>query len=118
MKIKRRISAVVLLIMYLCLGTIHVLAAENAGGRENIGKEIEKFVSEHGDTTAGMAVTVFDSEKEIYTGCFGFTDIENGIGTDADSVFEWGSTTKLLVWTSVMQLWERGKLDLDADVRK
>ncbi len=33
-------------------------------------------------------------------------------------MFEWGSATKLLVWVSVMQLWEQGLLELEQDVRK
>ena len=31
---------------------------------------------------------------------------------------EWGSCSKLLVWTSVMQQRERGNIDLDADIRE
>ena len=114
MKTKKRISVIALLTLWLCLGTANVFAA---GNTDDIGDKIEQFVSEHSDTTAGMAVTVFDSEKELYSGCFGFTDIEQGIRTDENSVFEWGSTTKLLVWSSVMQLYEQGKIDLNADVR-
>ena len=115
MKTKRRISVIALFMLYLCFGAVNAWAA---GNTENIGREIEQFVSEHEKTTAGMAVTVFDSEKELYSGCFGFTDIEQGIKTDPNSVFEWGSTTKLLVWSSVMQLYEQGKIDLDTDIRQ
>ncbi|MCL2412401.1 MAG: beta-lactamase family protein, partial [Treponema sp.] len=35
-----------------------------------------------------------------------------------DSVFEWGSATKLLLWTSVMQLVEQGRLNLNTDIRE
>ena len=44
-------------------------------------------------------------------------DKEKGLKTDDNSVFEWGSVTKLTVWVSVMQLWEEGKIDLDEDIR-
>lgn len=115
MKNKKRISVLALLMLYLCFGAANAFAAGNA---ENIGGKIEQFVSEHEKTTAGMAVTVFDSEKELYSGCFGFTDMEQGIKTDTNSVFEWGSTTKLLVWSSVMQLYEQGKINFDADVKE
>ena len=115
MKTRTRLSVAFLLALWLCFGAVNVFAAEQT---ENIGERIESYVSEHADTTAGMAVTVFDSEKELYTGCFGYTDREQGVKTDSQSVFEWGSTTKLLVWTSVMQLYEQGKIDLDADVRQ
>jgi len=49
---------------------------------------------------------------------YGSTNLENNIVNDADSVFEWGSCTKLLTWTSVMQLVEDGKLDLNKDIRE
>ena len=37
---------------------------------------------------------------------------------DDNSVFEWGSVTKLTVWVSVMQLWEEGKIDLKTDIKE
>jgi len=42
---------------------------------------------------------------------------EKGIKADDDSVFEWGSVTKLTVWVSVMQLWEQGKINPEEDIR-
>ncbi len=115
MKIRRRISVIALLALWLCFGAVNAVASADTG---DIGGRIERFVEEHSNTTAGMAVTVFNSENELYTGCFGYTDRENGVSTDMDSVFEWGSTTKLLVWTSVMQLCEQGKIDLETDIRE
>ena len=114
MKCKTRLSVIALLTVWLCCGAANAFAAANT---EDIGGRIEAYVSEHADTTAGMAVTVFDREKELYSGCFGYTDREQAIKTNHNSVFEWGSTTKLLVWSSVMQLYEQGKIDLDADIR-
>ncbi|MBQ1616700.1 MAG: beta-lactamase family protein, partial [Ruminococcus sp.] len=114
MKTGKRLSVVALLTLWLCFGAANVFAAAQT---DDIGKKIESFVAEHADTTAGMAVTVFNSEEELYNGCFGYTDMEQGVKTDSRSVFEWGSTTKLLVWTSVMQLYEQGRIDLDSDVR-
>jgi hypothetical protein len=58
-----------------------------------------------------MSVSVFDTSEVIYSGYFGYADKENGVAVDQDTVMEWGSATKLLVWVSVMQLWEQGKLD-------
>ena len=84
---------------------------------EEIGSQIEAYVKEREKTTAGMAVAVFDGEGTIYKSCFGYADKENTIAVNDETVFEWGSATKLLVWISVMQLWEQGKIDLECDVR-
>ena len=85
--------------------------------RDQIGQKIQDYVKEHEKTTAGMATAVFDKDGTIYQGNFGYMDKEKGIKADDDSVFEWGSVTKLTVWISVMQLWEQGKINLEEDIR-
>ena len=85
--------------------------------RSQIGQKIQDYVKEHETTTAGMATAVFDKDGTIYQGNFGYMDKEKGIKADDDSVFEWGSVTKLTVWVSVMQLWEQGKINLEEDIR-
>ncbi len=85
---------------------------------DKLGEKIEEFVSEHEDTTAGMEISVFSQSESIYTNYFGYANKEISLAVDQDTVMEWGSTTKLLVWVSVMQLWEQGRIDLTADVRE
>ena len=85
--------------------------------RDQIGQKIQDYVKEHEKTTAGMATAVFDKDGNIYQGNFGYMDKEKDIKADDDSVFEWGSVTKLTVWLSVMQLWEQGKINLEEDIR-
>ena len=85
--------------------------------RDQIGQKIQDYIKEHEKTTAGMATAVFDKDGTIYQGNFGYMDKEKDIKADDDSVFEWGSVTKLTVWLSVMQLWEQGKINLEEDIR-
>ena len=85
--------------------------------RDLISQKIQDYVKEHEKTTAGMATAVFDKDGTIYQGNFGYMDKEKGIKADDDSVFEWGSVTKLTIWVSVMQLWEQGKINLEEDIR-
>lgn len=84
---------------------------------ENAGVIIEDYVQEHEDSLAGMAVSVFSADTVEYENYFGYADREAGVPVTEDTVFDWGSITKLTVWLSVMQLWEQGKLDLEADIR-
>jgi CubicO group peptidase (beta-lactamase class C family) len=45
---------------------------------------------------------------------FGMADRDEGRPVDADTIFHWGSITKTLTAVAVMQLRDRGRLDLDA----
>lgn len=69
-------------------------------------------------TTAAVSVAVVKNGETIFDKAYGFADVERQTAADMDTVFEWGSVTKLLVWTSVMQLVEQGKLDLGKDIRE
>ena len=84
--------------------------------------ELERFVSEHaaeriGVKTAGAAIAAIKDGEIILNRTYGYA-VQDQVETGADSVFEWGSGTKMLVWTSVMQLVEQKKLSLDTDIRE
>ena len=83
----------------------------------NIGTAIETWASENPSDYSSFVTAVFDGDGIIYQGAFGFTDKENNIAATTDTVYEWGSVTKLTVWVSVMQLYEQGRIDLNADIR-
>ena len=83
----------------------------------DIGGKIEAYVTRHQNTTAGLAVAVYGAREVLYEGLFGYADREGRIPVTEETVFEWGPVTRLLVWVSVMQQVEAGKLDLKADIR-
>ncbi len=85
---------------------------------EDIGKEIDNYIAEYEKGLASVEIAVFDKNGTIFTGYYGYSDIENKIQADENTVYEWGSASKILVWISVMQLWEQGKLDLKTDIRE
>lgn len=82
------------------------------------GEIVDAFYEDHKDTTAGAMVGVFDKNGPVFEGYYGYSDIENRIAVDENTVIDWGSTTKMMVWVSVMQLQEQGKIDLEKDVRE
>ena len=82
---------------------------------DSIAKEIEIF--EEGKNYASFETSVFCGDDVIYTGCFGYADRENNVLADEETVYEWGSVSKTMIWVSVMQLYEQGKLDLETDIR-
>lgn len=67
--------------------------------------------------TAAVSVVAIKNGEAIVNKAYGYADLEQQRKADISTVFEWGSTSKLLVWTSVMQLVEQGKLDLDTDIQ-
>ena len=85
---------------------------------DDIGSAVETWAEENPDAYVSFVTSVFDKDEVLYEGAFGYSDRENEVLADSETVYEWGSVTKLTVWVSVMQLYEQGKIDLNADVRE
>jgi CubicO group peptidase (beta-lactamase class C family) len=65
----------------------------------------------------GAVVAVVKDGELVLAKGYGYADLETRTPVDpARTLFRPGSVSKLFVWTSVMQLVEQGKLDLDADI--
>jgi CubicO group peptidase (beta-lactamase class C family) len=68
---------------------------------------------------AGAVVAVVKDGKVLFAKGYGFSDVEKHKAiSPAETLFRPGSISKLFTWTSVMQLVEQGKLDLDRDVNE
>jgi CubicO group peptidase (beta-lactamase class C family) len=66
---------------------------------------------------AGATVAVVRDGALLFSGGYGFVDAEGLVPVDpATTLFRIGSVTKTFTWTAVLQLRDRGLLDLDADV--
>ncbi|WP_339177044.1 serine hydrolase domain-containing protein [Paenibacillus sp. FSL R5-0701] len=78
---------------------------------------IDSYVAINQKNTAAVSVVAIKNGETIVNKAYGYADLEQQRKADTSTVFEWGSTSKLLVWTSVMQLVEQGKLDLDTDIQ-
>lgn len=118
---KNRNVMALILIIFCCLAFPNeVFAGEEtlpSGIKDSqIGEIVEDYIDEHKDTTAAISIGVFRGEETIYKTAYGYANIESQLKADDETVYEWGSISKLLTWVSVMQLWEEGKIDLEADV--
>ncbi len=66
---------------------------------------------------AGAVVSVVADGGILTTKGYGVADVTTGRPIDPErTLFRAGSVSKLMTWTAVMQLVERGALDLDTDV--
>ena len=66
---------------------------------------------------AGATVAIVKDGKLLFARGYGYADVEKKKPVSPEeTLFRPGSISKLFTWTSVMQLYEQGKLDLDRDV--
>jgi len=119
-KINRIVLLVVMVLLIIAWMPIFAMASTTPSGISLL--ELEEFIdgyaAEHiGKSTTGAVVAVIKDGEVVLSKAYGYA-IQNEIIAGIDSVFEWGSATKLLIWTSVMQLVEQGKLDLNTDIRQ
>ena len=84
--------------------------------RQATEKAVASFMSENRVPGLSAAI-VLDGEPRWSEG-FGMTDLENLSPATSSTLFRLGSISKPISATAVLQLWERGKLDLDAPVQK
>jgi CubicO group peptidase (beta-lactamase class C family) len=68
---------------------------------------------------AGAVIAVVKDGKVLFAKGYGYSDVAKRTPVSPDAtLFRPGSISKLFTWTSVMQLVEQGKLDLDRDVNQ
>ncbi len=85
--------------------------------RDKVEQSLLDYIEEHKNVTPSVSIVVFDSKQDICSVVYGETNTSQHIKADENTVYEWGSVSKLLIWTSAMQLYEQGKLDLNEDIR-
>jgi CubicO group peptidase (beta-lactamase class C family) len=69
----------------------------------------------HGVPGAALAIA---KEDELLDFATGVLNVDTGVDTTTDSVFQIGSNTKVVTTTLIMQLVDAGKVDLDAPVKR
>lgn len=113
------LSSILLTLIIGFGSSISVFAADLPSGlpEEQLEQKIDEYINENKDTIAAFSIAVFTKDDVLIKKSYGFANISENVPNDTDTVFEWGSITKMITWVSVMQLVEQGKLDLDADIR-
>ncbi|WP_310833011.1 serine hydrolase domain-containing protein [Paenibacillus pedocola] len=85
-----------------------------AGLEDFVNDYVKEYIGKH---TVGASVVMVKDGRVVLSKGYGYADVEKQIPVSPGTVMEWGSISKLTVWTSVMQLAEQGKIDLNTDIR-
>jgi CubicO group peptidase (beta-lactamase class C family) len=112
--------AVLLMCAFLCPGLgAKAQTAQTADPYAERLREFETFVAPamKADRIPGMTVGFFKDDYTWVKG-FGYADLENRTPAVAESAYRLASITKSMTGEAVVQLAERGKNDLDAEIQK
>ena len=80
--------------------------------RSHIEDSVAKFMAAR--HVPGLAVAVVENGEYRWGSGFGFADLEGNVPASERTLFRLASISKTLTAVGALQLWERGKLDLDA----
>lgn len=78
----------------------------------------EEFVRKYMELDRTVGLTVgFIKDDFVWVKGYGFADLENKVPAKAESAYRLASVTKPMTAIAIMQLVEKGKIDLDAEVQ-
>lgn len=88
--------------------------------QRNISDKIDSIVSELAVIydVPGISVGVVQNGKSIYSKGYGFANIETKVPVTSNTLFKTGSVSKVITATAIMQLVEKGSINLDDKVIK
>ncbi len=106
----------------LCFAA-NVCFAAATGGSENLDRELKDMVGDKGTKVPGIGVMVYKNGEEAYENFFGnavidYNNPQNNKPFTRDTRFRLASVSKQFTMFTIMQLVEKGKIDLDADASK
>ena len=109
-------SAMIVLLLAWIPAAAQTTANLPADKIEKIEKAITAAMSRQ--NIPGLSVAVVTDQRMRWSNGYGLADLENFIPAKSATVYRLGSISKTITAIAVMQLVERGKLDLDAPIQK
>src|SRR4030081_3672000 len=84
--------------------------------RAQIEKAVSAFMT--ANSVPGVSVAVVQNGQPVWSAGFGMSDLEDSAPATSLTLYRLGSISKSITAVAILQLYERGKLDLDAPVQK
>jgi serine beta-lactamase-like protein LACTB, mitochondrial len=88
----------------------------SADKRAQVEKAASSFMATN--SVPGISVAVVQDGALVWSQGFGAADLENFVPATSSTLFRLGSVSKPITATAILELSERGKLDLDVEVQK
>jgi CubicO group peptidase (beta-lactamase class C family) len=81
-------------------------------------KDVEKYIVNQviENKIPGIACCVVKEDRMIWSGAYGWANIEKGVPMSIDGIMNIASISKTFTATAVMQLWEKELIQLDSDI--
>jgi CubicO group peptidase (beta-lactamase class C family) len=98
---------------------IRIAGAQAPDYSSFIEKYSTKFKNElSANDIAGLSIAVVDGDRTVWSAGFGYYNKQDSIGVSENTPFLIGSITKTFTALAIMQLYENGKIDIDAPLKK
>lgn len=124
---QRVVSAAFLTVGVLMADVAYAQNADSRASVQRIRNLVDTRAAKHFDEIVsrefrkqqlvGLAIGVIRDGKIVYAAGYGMADAAKRRPVDRSTLFRWASISKPITAVAAMQLVERGKLDLDRDVR-
>ena len=117
-----RLSALLVLIFLAC-PAISIRAepvVKSTKKYESVAERLTTFIEREvrDKKLPALSIALVDDQHIVWARGFGFADPKTKVPATADTIYRVGSVSKLFTDLAVMQLVERGVLDLDAPITK
>ena len=84
--------------------------------RTQIEKTVSAFMT--ANSVPGISIAIVQNGQPVWSSGFGMSDLEDSAPATSSTLYRLGSISKPITAVAILQLYERGKLDLDAPVQK
>jgi CubicO group peptidase (beta-lactamase class C family) len=105
-----------LFLLFVILSISNIVLSQTISKYDSIDNYVSNYMAEK--KVPGFAVCLVKDSTMIWSKSYGLADIKNNIPLSIDAIMNIGSISKTFTATAAMQLWEKGLIDLEADINK
>jgi CubicO group peptidase (beta-lactamase class C family) len=114
--LKHKIILALLLLVFHGVSIAQSSQVLPASKADNIDAEVAAWMAKY--KAPALSVAIVKDNKMMWSKGYGLADVEKRLAARSDTVYRLASITKSITAIAVMQLVERGKIDLDAPIQK